>query len=270
MVLESLLTSRQIEKKPIEMLIYSIIVTSVAIWTAYIIFPTSASVVFLFLTTIALIPVIYGAIKDDETKEENMNDRNISLGFFERHGTILKIYAYFFLGVIITTSFWYTVLDITQAQTMFALEIETTKALGAFNSDYGFASILANNLKVLILSFFVSFVFGTGAIFILSWNAAVVGIFIGNIGKEMITSYNSKLIALTIALFQGLSSIALHGIPEIAAYCIAGIAGTILSIGLTKSHKTDIIIKDSLKLFMIATLIIIGAAFLEVFITPIL
>ena len=269
MVLESILTSRQIEKNPIEMLIYSMIVTSVAIWTAYIIFPTSASVVFLFLTTIALIPVIYGAIKDDETKEENA-DRNISLGFFERHGTILEIYAYFFLGVIIATSFWYLFADATQSQIMFALEIETTKALGAFNSTYSFSSILANNLKVMILSFFVSFVFGTGAIFILSWNAAVVGIFIGNIGKDLILANNPKIIALILALFHGLSSIALHGIPEIAAYCIAGIAGSILSIGIMKGHKTDIIIKDSLKLFMVATLIVLGAAFLEVFITPVL
>ncbi|NOQ56267.1 MAG: hypothetical protein GQ477_05700 [Nanohaloarchaea archaeon] len=269
MVLESILTSRQIEKRPIEMLIYSIIVTSVAIWTAYIIFPTSASVVFLFLTTIALMPIIYGAIKDDETKEENC-DRNISLGFFERHGIILEIYAYFFLGVIIATSFWYTFADTIQAQTMFALEIETTRALGAFNSNYSFAGILTNNLKVMILSFFVSFVFGTGAIFILSWNAAVVGIFIGNIGKDMMASYNSKIIALMFALFHGLSSIALHGIPEIAAYCIAGISGAILSIGITKGHKTDIIINDSLRLFMIATLIILGAAFLEVYITPVL
>ncbi len=153
---------------------------------------------------------------------------------------------------------------------MFSLEIETTKALGAFNSDYSFPEILVNNLKVMILSFFISFIFGTGAIFILSWNAAVVGIFIGNIGKDLIQIHSSKMIAFIMALFQGLSGIALHGIPEIAAYCIAGIAGAILSIGMTKRHKTDIIINDSVKLFLISIAIIVTAAFIEVYITPIL
>ncbi|MCK5290343.1 MAG: hypothetical protein KAJ56_05295, partial [Candidatus Aenigmarchaeota archaeon] len=199
MVLESILSSRDIEKRPIEMLAYSIIVASISIWSAYIIFPSSASIVFLFLISIALVPIIYGTIKDDELKEEK-TDRSVSLGFFERHGTVLKIYAYFFLGIIIATSFWYMFIPEQQAQVMFSLEIETTKALGAFSSDYGFSDILINNLKVMILSFFVSFIFGTGAIFILSWNAAVVGIFIGNIGKELIQIHNSKIIALIIAL----------------------------------------------------------------------
>ncbi|MCK4926966.1 MAG: hypothetical protein KAS11_00730, partial [Candidatus Aenigmarchaeota archaeon] len=106
MVLESIISKREIEKRPIEMLAYSIVVTSISIWCAYIIFPTAASVVFLFLISIALVPVIYGTIKDDELKIEN-EDRSVSLGFFERHGTVLKIYAYFFLGIIIATSFWY-------------------------------------------------------------------------------------------------------------------------------------------------------------------
>ncbi|MEA2003838.1 MAG: stage II sporulation protein M [archaeon] len=269
MVLESILSSRDIEKRPIEMLIYSIVVASISIWSAYIIFPTSASIVFLFLISIALVPVIYSTIKDDEIKEENTG-RSVSLGFFERHGTVLKIYAYFFLGIIIATSFWYMFIPEQQAQVMFSLEIETTKVLGAFSSDYGFSDIFSNNLKVMILSFFVSFIFGTGAIFILSWNAAVIGIFIGNIGKELIQIHNSKIIALIIALIQGLSGIALHGIPEIAAYCIAGIAGAILSIGITKGHKTDIILNDSTKLFIMATTIIMAAAFVEVYITPVL
>ncbi|MCK5452498.1 MAG: stage II sporulation protein M, partial [Candidatus Aenigmarchaeota archaeon] len=57
---------------------------------------------------------------------------------------------------------------------------------------------------------------------------------------------------------------------EIAAYCIAGMAGAILSIGITKGHKTDIIMNDSTKMFLISVAIIIAAAFIEVYITPIL
>ncbi len=267
MVLEAILTSRQIEKKPMEMLIYSIIVSSVAIWSAYIIFPTSASVVFLFLTTIAIVPVVFGAIKDDELQEEK-TERSISLGFFDRHGPILKIYAYFFFGIIIATSFWYMFLPEEQAGVMFALEIETTEALGALNSNHDFISITANNLKVMTLSFFISFIFGTGAIFILSWNAAIVGIFIGNIGKDLIAYH--PITAFLIALVHGLTSIALHGIPEIAAYCIAGIAGAILSIGLIRNLKQELIIKDSARLLAISTIIVVIAAMIEVYITPVL
>ncbi len=267
MVLEALLSSRQVERKPIEMLVYTIIVTSISLWTSYIIFPSSCSVVFLFLTTIALIPLIYGAIKDDEKNDEECN-RSVSLGFWERHGKILKIYGYFFLGAIIATSFWYTFLPAEQTSTMFALEIETTEALGAFNSDFSFLGIMINNLKVMLLAFLVSFIFGTGALFILGWNAAIVGIFIGNIGHEMTLINGSKSISYVMALLQGIASISIHGIPEIAAYCLAGISGAILSLGIIRGCRTEVVAEDSLKLFLISTAIIIISAVLEVYVTP--
>ena len=125
-------------------------------------------------------------------------------------------------------------------------------------------------MKVLLLCYLVAFFFGTGAIFILSWNAAVIGVFIGELTKTSITHHGSTLLSYAVNFPNGIGSIILHGLPEIAAYCFAGIAGGILSVAIIQGKRPERIIKDSTALMGLAILIIIIAGFLEVYITPVL
>ena len=74
-------------------------------------------------------------------------------------------------------------------------------------------------------------------------------------------------------IYYGLFRYMLHGVPEIAAYFVIGLAGGIISVAAIKhdfrSKKYQKIVTDSADLIMIAVGLIFIAAFLEVYITPI-
>ena len=131
-----------------------------------------------------------------------------------------------------------------------------------------FSDFFLNNTQVMILIFILSMLFGAGAIFILAWNASVIGVYAGLI----VNSFVIKGFPLTNAYIFGvpvaLVSIALHGIPEIMAYFFAGIAGGILSVGVMReklgSRNFKIIFIDSLKFLLIAEVFIAFAAWLEI------
>lgn len=275
MVLEAIISSKKIEHHPAYMFIYAVIVASASLWAAHIIFPSAQSIVFLFLITISLTPVIYKVLQDKEKEDEDLG-KHINLNFFESHGRILEIYLFFFLGILFAVSIWYSFLPTPITDNMFSYEINTLRDLrGSYNCQIGDSScsliaIIMNNIKVLTLCFLVAFFFGTGAIFILSWNAAVIGVFIGELTKTSISHHGSTLLSFAVNFPNGLGSIILHGLPEIAAYCIAGIAGGILSVAIIQGKRPERIIKDSTALIIMAVIIIILAGILEVYVTPIL
>lgn len=276
MVLESVLTSREVEKKPLEMFIYSILMASFSLAVAYFIFPSEASVVFLFIITLSIAPVIYNVLKDEEQIEEDKSPEDTS--FFETHEDVLKVYANFFLGVVVALSFWYTVLPDSIAAQVFETEVSTVRSIstgqvsigGAALSSLGAGGIFFNNIKVLLISFFMSFFFGTGAIFILTWNASVISVFIGTLARGLSFHASSPLYAYLYALPTGLLSIALHGVPEILAYCIGGMAGGILSAGVIRNKKLDVVLRDSMMFLALASVIIFVSAGIEAYITPLL
>jgi stage II sporulation protein M len=106
-----------------------------------------------------------------------------------------------------------------------------------------------------------SLIFGAGAIFVLAWNASVIAAAVGIFAKS-----NLSDLPLGIARFM------IHGLPEIAAYFIAALAGGIVSVAVIKhdirSEKFWNILQDSLNLLILAVIVLFIAALIEVFITP--
>jgi len=121
--------------------------------------------------------------------------------------------------------------------------------------------ILTNNLYVMLFCIIFSLVFGAGAIFILAWNATVIATAIGIFARSSVSNMPG-------AVFRYM----LHGLPEIAAYFTAALAGGIISIGLIRHDVRDpkfwSVMADSLNLILISIVILIIAALMEVFITP--
>ena len=99
----------------------------------------------------------------------------------------------------------------------------------------------------------------------------MIAVFLGKAARLISSGINHPLAAFYgffTSFPSGILSIAIHGIPEIAAYFLAGIAGGILSIGIRKNNNDGRIIKDSLALFGLSVALLIAAAFLEVWVTP--
>ncbi|MCK9597382.1 stage II sporulation protein M, partial [Candidatus Pacearchaeota archaeon] len=134
---------------------------------------------------------------------------------------------------------------------------------GAATKSLRFFSIIENNVYVMIFTLIFSLLFGAGAIFILVWNASVISAAIG-----IFTQYNLSEIPLGIARYM------IHGFPEIAAYFITALAGGIFGVGAIrhgfKNKKFIRILENTAILLFIALIVLIFAALIEVYFTPVL
>jgi uncharacterized membrane protein SpoIIM required for sporulation len=282
MVLESILNPLQAEKKPWEMFFVGILYSSIAILLGMMIFGQDASLVIVFLTVLACSPIIYGAIKLEENKDMVISQETKLL---KEHWKALSFFMFLFLGIVISLSLWYLFLPQDSVDSVFEVQTRTitqinSKVTGSFIDSLSvFTEILFNNTKVLIFCLLFSFLYGVGAIFILVWNASVLGTAIGNFARTNIASIINTTGNASLANYFGIISLgvlrySIHGIPEILSYFIAGLAGGIISVAVIRhdfrSEKFFMVLKDSATLVAISLLVLVFAAFIETFITPVL
>lgn len=268
MVLEALINPIQAERKPWESFIIGIIYASIAVIACLFLFQDTASSTMIALTALASVPLVYGAIKLEEKKDIEIKKESLLL---KEHGKALMVFIYLFLGFVAAFTTWYLILPADTAESLFSTQITTIKNInspvtGNFITPYeAFGIIFINNIKVMAFCLLFAFFYGFGAIFILTWNASIFAALIGS----LIRANNSLSIAPLLLL-----KYSLHGIPEIAAYFIAGLAGGIISIAIIRhDFRTDKfrrIVFDSIDLVMIALIVLVISGLIEVIISPLI
>ena len=282
MVLESLVNPLIAEKHPAAMILLGFLYSSVGLLLSLWIFKDQASLVMVFLTVMACIPLVFNTIKREEKKDLTIEKESVLL---KEHAKALEFLVFMFIGFTISYALWYVFLPSNLVHNAFYTQTKTILQInsgvtGNASVRFGlFTKILFNNIKVLIFCILFAFLYGVGAIFILTWNASVIGVAIGNFIRTNISTIASEH-HLVIAgnYFQifslGLFRYALHGIPEIAAYFIGGLAGGIISVAVIRhdfgTNKFGKIVLDSSELVLGAFGILVVAAILEVYITPLL
>jgi len=281
MVLEGLISPLKAEREPIDMLFIGILYSTVAILLSLWIFKEQSSLVMVFLTVMAALPLVVATFRMEEKKDLVFSkERDI----LKEHAKALKFLMYLFVGCVIGFSLWYVFLPKSIIATLFSTQSETIRQINTasvvgfgYNTFSAFNRIFLNNTKVLIFCILFSFIYGAGAIFILIWNASVIAAAIGNLIRTELDAVLVELGAIGPAhYFQifslGLMRYSIHGIPEILAYFIASLAGGIISVAAIKhdfgSKSFERIVFDSSELIIISVLMLIVSAFLEVYVTP--
>jgi uncharacterized membrane protein SpoIIM required for sporulation len=107
-----------------------------------------------------------------------------------------------------------------------------------------FSLILKNNLAVLMAAIFLSFLYGVGGMFLILWNASVIGVLLG---FKVIEA--GKMLAGVLNFVRLLP----HGIFEIAAYFIGGISGVIFSMALYEAVRS----KENASLLMLDVMLLV-------------
>jgi len=275
MVLEVLINPKKAEDKPWHIVFVSFVYSFIAIFFAHSMFPAESSILSIALITIIFIPFFQRLFVIEEKKEKVAARHLMQGNLFSRHKKIIYVFSAFFLGVIIAMSFIFIFFpqfnDVfnVQAETMTSLGYNNQQATGQITEaqSYSFYRFFENNTKVMMLVFVLSVLFGAGAIFILAWNASIIAIYIGYFVQTLTNKGMAATTAYLYGLPVGLATIALHGVPEIAAYFFAGLAGGILSVGIMREklggknfHKIFI---DALVFLAVAELLIFAAALLE-------
>lgn len=268
MVFESILSPRIVRKKPWKMLILGLIYSSAAIILSLWIFPDDPSISMVFLTTIAGVPLLVSVLKIEE-REDYKKKQYPLIG---NHKDVLGIIFFLFIGLLISYTAWYLLLPSDISAKVFSTQTNTIKSInnniqGGYIQTELLKVILANNFKVLMFCLIFSLLYGAGALFIITWNASVLGTAIGNAISINISDTLSYFHAIPLGFGQYL----LHGIPELIAYFIAGIAGGIISAAVIrykpKSKKFKEVLIDSIDLIILASIILIAGGLIEVFIS---
>jgi len=270
MVLEDIIYPDKAERKPWQMFFLGFLYATLGALAALAIFRNQASMIMVLLTVVACIPLVYKTFKYEEYKDVKIDNEKILL---REHWKALIFLVYLFFGFILSYAIFFIFLPQPTAEGLFSVQIATINQINARITGDAITNgilfkIFYNNFRVLLFTILFAFFYGAGAIFILTWNASVIGAAIGDFARQKIASSIEYFTILPLAVGRYMT----HGIFEILAYFIGGLAGGIISVAIinhdVQSYKFRVILKDSFDLILIAIAILIIAAFVEVFVTP--
>ena len=283
MVFESIVSPESAEKRPWITFFLAFGLTSIAIFLAHYIFPQHSSLSIVFLTTLFFVPLFYRTMIYEEEKDikENVEERHL----LKEHARALWFFLYLFMGMTLAFMFWHALISTTgimgmDAEVVFEVQQSTIEHInnpvqgkvveGGLGRSLALAgSIFENNLKVMIFCILFSFIYGAGAIFILTWNASVIGLALSNYALSILAAQTAS--GYAFASGCSLVRYMIHGIPEIAAYFIAALAGGIMSVALVRYHfgseKFEKVVVDASTLVLIAVGVLLIAMIIEVFVS---
>jgi uncharacterized membrane protein SpoIIM required for sporulation len=270
-MLESLVSFKDINERPYIMAVWAFIICSIAVLISSqvpVSVPgTNTGFLVVMFTIIPSTYFITLFIKKEEMLEEQYAaGKDYDSRFWVRHEKDIMILLFFFVGLTLSFAVW----SVFMPQAFFQAQITKINAIqsiatgsvadvatGHAVDQFGtFTRILQNNLQVMTFSFIFSFIFGAGAIFIIVWNASVLGVYIGQLSRFV---WQIPIVSLSFIP---------HGVPEIAGYLVAGLAGGLISAAVIRkntSRTLRIITFDVVKLLIIAIVLIVVGAGIEAY-----
>jgi uncharacterized membrane protein SpoIIM required for sporulation len=284
-MLESMVNPKRVEKGPWKMFFVGIIYASLSLllvnwfFSGDVVLSQYSGMIVVTFAVMFSLPFMYYIIKKEEKEDEE------AVGFlsvWKIHKDAIYALMWLFMGFIIAFSFWHIVLGDSN---LFNAQIETycrinspgnipgcverydfartiSPTANTITKEIRFLSIIENNVYVMIFTLLLSLIFGAGAIFVLTWNASVI-----STAVSVFTQRSIKEIPLGILRYM------IHGFPEITAYFITALAGGIFGVGILRHGIRDKrfihVLENTIILLFIALIILLIAAIIEVYFTPI-
>ncbi|MGC9310702.1 MAG: stage II sporulation protein M [Candidatus Aenigmatarchaeota archaeon] len=252
MVLESLIDPCSIKRHPMEAAIQGMVGAAVAIAICH--FLGQGGLFLTFLITLAILPGIINMLKDEEEREEDGHFWRYcySGGFLHRHGALILDYTFIIIGVAVTIASAFIVLPEETTSVLFSEQMSTISQItGNATAQDVFSKIFLNNLGVMAICFAFSLFYSSGAIFLISWNASVLGVVVGQGAKALVGMQSIPVVLLSYLP---------HGSFEFLGYILAGIAGGILSVAISRHTESrehfKFVFMDSLLLMALAVLML--------------
>ena len=281
-MLESMFNPKRLEKGPWKMLFIGILYASLSLILVKLFFSGDpvlsqySGMIVITFCVMLVIPFMYFIITEEEAEDEEVFG---VLSVWRIHKDAIYSFLWLFLGFVVAFSFWYIVL---QDSNLFNAQIETfcrinnptningcvqgyslSRTTGSAVNEIRLLSIIENNVYVMIFTLILSLIFGAGAMFVLAWNASVIATAISIFGQNKISD-----------IPLGLARYMIHGFPEIASYFIAALAGGIFGVGVLRNGFRDKkfvhVIENTAALLFVALAILIIAAVMEVYLTPLI
>lgn len=299
MVLEYLLGYEL--NRPVHLFGTGIFYSSIAVFVSAALFAHAPSMVVVAFMTLPLV-YIWTSLMGKRSMHEATGDTFRHL--WSDNVGIAEDFLFLFLGMTVGIALWFSILPEGMLSNLFSEQLWNLNSIGVatgFSSagpqlassglatptgfavspstfastPAGFAIrpdvfilIAQNNLKLVVLSALLSFVFAAGALFILAWNASVVGVAIGTLINKLRVAGAIAPVALGGGLGLGTAFYILHLVPEIVAYFYASVAGAFISSALLRykplTKQSNRLLVISAALLAISVGMILLGALIEV------
>jgi uncharacterized membrane protein SpoIIM required for sporulation len=244
---DKLLRAYLIEKKPWYGIILGFLFASLGIIFAFLIFRTDPSFPAIFLTTLAAAPLIVKIIKSEKQEKS----------IIRRHEKIIEVYFYLFFGMTIAFALFSGLLPTEISSSIFSEQLSKFSAGYFTRQSQLFFEIVLNNLGLVLFFFLLSLFYGSGSMFLLTWNSSILGVMWGNILKISLSLMDPLIFVKNVFfIFPFL-------LPEIEAYFLASVAGGIVSVNLENKKKLETAMNDSLIFLILSIVLIIIAGAIE-------
>ncbi|MDY6774086.1 MAG: stage II sporulation protein M [Candidatus Nanohaloarchaea archaeon] len=217
---------------------------------------TLGGVISVLLTSLAVsYPFVRYLLEEEEMEiSENWTEKKL----LERHAHQMELYVSFFLG----TTLGFALSSFFVPKAFFSIQSQVLETIrsptGMVVGNTVFQEIVRNNLWVFSITFVLAFFISSGILFILAWNASVLGVLIGNLADS---AFHVPMVTLFYLP---------HGLLEVGGYVFAGIAGSLLSYkieeGVLEEDHEGVwrVVKDSAVILVLGVLLILLAAGIEV------
>jgi len=268
-MLENILKPNWLEKQPRFAFLIGAVYSIIGIVAALIVFPRSQGIASIAFLSMLLIPSLNSILSIEEIQDTHSKKFSIKK-IFQDHSDVLQVYFMLFLGIFLAYALFSIRFPSLLVQGVFDNQLRIIgvsldnvgQAVGGFN----FVSIFANNLKIAVIFFVLSLVFGAGSILFLAWNASVWGVVFGYLATNYTNAFDT---------FVGtFLKVMPHMFLEAGAYFFAIIAGGIMSQAVLRekfgSPKFDYVMKDGLVFLAVSLLLLLLGAFAEVYIYTLL
>ncbi len=255
MVFEYLFGARDAEGHPLLMFAAGFIYTVISVPLGLLLNHPAASIMSVALATIAGVPIIL-KIVEFESDMLDLYPRSV----LSREWRVIGLYLWFFLGEIAGFTTGYLLLspgdfraatDYQMRDLGFVDSLRESMTGNAVHPNV-FSVIFWNNMRVYIVAAVLSFIYGTGGVFILTWNASVIATLLA---REIMRTGS------VWAGFTRFLSILPHGVVEYSAYIVGGFAGALISLAILQKGWNGRLIRDAI-LFLLSGIVLlyIGAS----------
>jgi len=273
MVLESLLDPLKIREHPLEFLGVGFLVTIVSFYLSYAVFADNAGFLFLILIMFAALPTLYIGLQNEHAMQLYLKSE---LSILKKHAQYITMIGSYFIGVFLAFLILVVVNPVSMTESVFEPQVSAINGLnnhinGQITSTQKTSYILLNNMRVLLFTICFSFLYGAGAIFILTWNISTVGVAAGSLLLKnlQVLQLSEASIPLAIgAVSHPFLRYLIHGVPELMGFFVGGLAGALISKAVihdTLNQKETLM--DIFNVVAIAVLLIFVSAFIEVYVS---
>jgi len=199
--------------------------------------------------------LMYDLTGVDEQFIKYMKKSNV----YTRHRQTIQFYIHLFVGMSLTYLVLYTFMDPRVNAFDNQLDVIRPGPSGYFVGHPLLWEIVSNNLKIMLICMMLSLFYGSGAVFILNYNASIAGVIYGGSLRSLVFG-GSGFIANPLLYIP-------HTTLEILAYLLAAIAGGILSksaYGNQPPGSSSMLFNDGAILAVAAVILVLIAGVVEI------